>query len=79
MAKKGIVTLRDIRKAKGLTLEDITRSGGPKISTYAKIESGKSTVDNMTVKSLCQLCLVFDMDPNTLLNTLGIDWHERQE
>lgn len=79
MAKKSVVTLREIRKAKGLTLEDITCSGGPKISTYAKIESGKSTVDNMTVKSLCQLCLVFDMDPNTLLNTLGIDWTKRPE
>ena len=79
MAKKGILTLRDIRKAKDMTLEDITRSGGPKISTYAKIESGKSTVDNMTVKSLCQLCLVFQMDPNTLLTTLGINWQERRD
>lgn len=79
MAKKGIVTLRDIRKAKGLTLEDVSRAGGPKAGSYSKIDSGKAEPENMTLKTFIQLCYAFQMPPEELLSSIGIDWKEKRE
>jgi DNA-binding Xre family transcriptional regulator len=71
-----VVTLRDIRKAKGMSIDDVSRAGGPKSATYTKIDTGKADVENITVKSLLQICYVFDMTPNELLTTLGLDWRK---
>ena len=79
MAKKSVVTLRDIRKAKDMTLEDVSRAGGPKAGSYSKIDSGKADPENMALKTLLQLCYAYQMDPNTLLTTIGLDWKERRE
>jgi transcriptional regulator with XRE-family HTH domain len=79
MAKKGIVTLREIRKAKDMTLEDVSRAGGPKAGSYARVDSGKAEPENMTVKTLMQLCYAFQMTPEELLTTIGLDWKEKRE
>lgn len=79
MAKKGILTLRDIRKAKGLTLEEVSRAGGPKAGSYSKIDSGKADPENMALKTLLQLCYAYQMDPNTLLSSIGLNWQERRD
>ena len=79
MAKKSVVTLRDIRKAKGLTLEDVSRAGGPKAGSYARVDSGKAEPENMTLKTFVQLCYAFEMSPNELLSAIGYDWTNRPE
>lgn len=77
--KSAPVTLRDIRKAKGLTLEDVSRAGGPKAGSYARVDSGKAEPENMTLKTFVQLCYAFEMSPNELLSMLGYDWTKRLE
>jgi transcriptional regulator with XRE-family HTH domain len=79
MAKKGILTLREIRKAKDMSLDDVSRAGGPKMTTYAKLDSGKASLDNMALDTFIRICYAYQMDPNTLLTTLGINWQERRE
>ena len=79
MAKKGILTLRDIRKAKDMTLEDISRAGGPKAGSYARVDSGKADPENMTLKTFMQLCYAFQMTPEELLTAIGLNWQERRD
>lgn len=77
--KSAPVTLRDIRKAKGMTLEDVSRAGGPKAGSYARVDSGKAEPENMTLKTFVQLCYALEMSPEELLTAIGINWKERQE
>lgn len=69
-----LITLRDIRKAKGLTIEEVTMDGGPKFSAYYKLDAGTADIEEARLRTFLQICKGLNMSPNDLLKNLGIDW-----
>ena len=69
-----VLTLRDLRKAKGYTIEEVTMQGGPKMATYAKLDSGAHDIGRADLETFLKICKAFELSPNDMLKQLGIDW-----
>lgn len=65
--------LRDIRKCKGLTIEDVSYRTGISTSTLSQLEQGGR---NLSMKTLYALMEVYDTDANTLLDIRSKDKEE---
>ena len=57
--------LREIRKGKGLTVEDVADIIGVSVSTLSQIEQGGR---NLSMRNLYALMDVYETDANTLLD-----------
>ena len=57
--------LREIRKGKGLTVEDVADTIGVSVSTLSQIEQGGR---NLSMRNLYALMDVYETDANTLLD-----------
>ena len=56
--------IRDIRKDKGLLIEEVAAKTGISVSTLGQVEQGGR---NLSMKNLYMLMDVYDTDANTLL------------
>lgn len=66
--KKVGLKVREIREAKGMTLEDVEAAGYPSWRHLQKVESGHP----MTVKTLCNLALALGVQPSRFLDEINI-------
>lgn len=57
--------LREIRKGKGLTVEDVAGSTGISVSTLSQLEQGGR---NLSMRNLYVLMDAYETDANTLLD-----------
>lgn len=57
--------LREIRKGKGLTVEDVVGSTGISVSTLSQLEQGGR---NLSMRNLYVLMDAYETDANTLLD-----------
>lgn len=57
--------LREIRKGKSLTVEDVADATGISVSTLSQLEQGGR---NLSMRNLYVLMDVYETDANTLLN-----------
>lgn len=58
------IHVRKVRKAKGLTIEELSRLSGVSVAYISEIETGKY---NFTIQVLCRLALALDVPATELI------------
>lgn len=58
------IHVRKVRKAKGLTIEELSRLSGVSVAYISEIETGKY---NFTIQVLCRLALALDVSATELI------------
>lgn len=57
------MTIRELRKARKLTLQQLSGLSGVSVTQIHAVEVGKINIRNMTVKNFMALCKALEVDP----------------
>lgn len=57
------MTIRELRKARKLTLQQLSSLSGVSVTQIHAVETGRIKLENMSVKNFMALCRALDVEP----------------